>query len=110
MTSVKQPHWDKQDGLPIIIANPTGPNKNPSLTEPLRVGQEATATIQGIEVVVVLTDVLTPTRAHGEIVRILDGYVDRETFGDLSIGDTVLIRREDMFSLNIDTESDSSPV
>ena len=106
MTSVKQPHWDKQDGLPIIIANPTGPNKNPSLTEPLSVGQEATATIQGIEVVVVLT----PTRAHGEIVRILDGYVDRETFGDLSIGDTVLIRREGMFSLNIDTESDSSPV
>lgn len=102
MKAAKEPRWDRQDGPPMVIADPRGPNSNPSLAEPLRVGQEATATIGGVEIVVVLTDILTPTKAHGEIVRILDGPVDKESLGELSIGDIVLIRREDMYSLNID--------
>lgn len=102
MKTAKQPKWDKQDGPPIVLANPAGPNKSPSLTEPLAAGQEAIGTIGGVEVVVTLTNIIAPTQAQGEITQILDGLVDLDVLGELSVGDTVLIRREDMFSLNID--------
>jgi hypothetical protein len=104
MKTVKQPKWDRQEGPPIILTNPDGPNKNPSLTEPLKIGQEAAGTIGGVEISVRLTDILTFTQAQGEIIRILDGHVDRDVLGDLSLGDTVLIKRQDMHSLEIDTD------
>lgn len=104
MKTAKQPKWDKQDGPPIVLANPAGPNKSPSLTEPLKPGQEAVGTIGGVEVVVLLKDILTPTQAQGEITQTLDGFVDLDVLGDLSVGDTVFIRREDMYSLNIDAD------
>jgi hypothetical protein len=53
---------------------------------------------------VVLTDILTTTNAQGEIIRILDGQNDRDFVGDLSIGDTVLIKSTDMYSLEVDTD------
>ena len=98
----KQPKWDKQENAPIILADPDGPNKNPSLREPLSVGQQATGTIGGVEVAVLLTEILSPTTAKGRIVRILDGHDDLDFTGDLSIGDTVSINRNDMYSLDID--------
>ena len=104
MKTVKQPKWDKQEGSPIIFANPDGPNRNPSLTEPLRVGQQAIGTIGGVEVVVVLKDMLTPTKAQGEIVSIMDGMEERVSLGDLSVGDSVFITRQDMYSLDVDTD------
>lgn len=104
MKTAKQPKWDKQEGPPIVIANPAGPNRNPSFTEPLKVGQEAIGTIGGIEVVITLTDIIAPTQAQGEITQILDGLAELDAIGDLSVGDTVLIRREDMYSLNIDAD------
>ena len=104
MKTAKQPKWDRQEGPPIVIANPDGPNKNPSFTEPLRVGQEAIGTIGGVEVVVMLTDIVTPTQAQGEITQIMDGLVELDALGDVSVGDAVLIKREEMFSLNIDAE------
>lgn len=104
MKTAKQPKWDKQDGPPIVLANPAGPNKSPSLTEPLMAGQEAIGTIGGVEIVVMLTDIVTPTQAQGEITQIMDGLVELDALNDLSVGDTVLIRREDMYSLNIDAD------
>lgn len=104
MASVKQPKWDKQEGPPLIIANPSGPNRNPSLVEPLKVGQQAIGTIGGVEIAVVLKDILTPTKACGEIVAIMDGMKDLDSLGDLSVGDSVLITRQDMYSLEIDTD------
>jgi hypothetical protein len=104
MKPVKQPKWDKQEGTPIIQSNPDGANRNPSFTTPLRVGQLATGTIGGAEIAVVLTDILTTTNAQGEIIRILDGQNDRDFVGDLSIGDTVLIKSTDMYSLEVDTD------
>jgi len=104
MTKAKHPPWDKQDGAPIILANPAGPNATPSFSEPLKRGQEAIGMIGGIEVVVVLADVLTATSAEGEIVEILDGFQDRQSLGELAVGDRVFIRREDMYSLNVDVE------
>lgn len=103
MKTVKQPKWDRQEGMPIILTNPDGQDKTPSLAEPLMAGQEAIGTIGGVEIAVLLTDVLSSTKAQGEIVRILDGRNDLDRLGDLSIGDIVLIRREDMFSLDVDT-------
>ncbi len=105
MGTVKQPKWDKQEGAPVILTNPEGQDKNPSLTEPLRAGQEAIGTIGGVEIAVLLTDILTSTKAQGEIVRILDGRDDLDRLGELSMGDIVLIRREDMYSLDVDTSS-----
>jgi hypothetical protein len=105
MKTVKQPTWDKQEGTPIIMANPDGPNKNPSLAEPLSVGQRAIGTIGGVEIVVQLTDILTTTNAQGKIILIVDGRNDRDSLGDLSIGDTVLIKRADMYSLDVDTDT-----
>ncbi len=105
MGTVKQPEWDKQEGAPIILTNPEGQNRNPSLLEALTAGQEAIGTIGGVEIAVLLTEILTPTKAQGEIVRILDGRDDLERLGELSIGDIVLIRREDMYSLDVDTGS-----
>ena len=104
MKPVKQPKWDKQEGTPIFQSNPDGANRNPSFTTPLRVGQLATGTIGGAEIAVVLTDILTTTNAQGEIIRILDGQNDRDFVGDLSIGDTVLIKSTDMYSLEVDTD------
>ncbi len=104
MKTVKQPKWDKQGGAPIILANPEGPNKNPSFLEPLRAGQEATGTIGGVEIAVLLTDILTTTKAQGEIVRMLDGPHDIDRLGDLSVGDIVLIGRDEMYSLYIDMD------
>jgi len=98
----KQPKWDRQEGAPIILADPNGPNKSPSLTEPLRAGQQATGTISGVEIMVLLTEVVSATAAKGRIVGIADGFTDRETMGDLSIGDIVLITRDDMYSLDVD--------
>jgi hypothetical protein len=102
METAKQPHWDKQEGVPIILARPDSPNRTPSFTEPLQVGQRATGTVGGVEIVVSLTNILTATKAHGEIINITDGQNDRDSLGDLSIGDTVLIRRGDMYSLEVD--------
>ena len=104
MNTVKKPKWDKQDDSPIIIANPEGTNKNPSFTEPLRAGQEAIGTIGGVEIAVMLTDIITTTSAYGKIVAIIDGQQDRNTLGDLSVGDSVFIRREDIYSLDISSE------
>lgn len=104
MKTAKQPKWDKQEGPPIVIANPAGPNRNPSFTEPLREGQEAIGTIGGVEIVVTLTLVISPTQGQGEITQILDGMAELDALGDLSVGDTVLIKREDMYSLNIDAD------
>ena len=56
--TVKQPKWDKQESAPIILTNPDGPNRNPSLAEPLSVGQTAVGTIGGVEIAVLLTDIL----------------------------------------------------
>jgi hypothetical protein len=103
MKTVKQPAWDRQEGAPIILTNPDGTNRNPSLAEPLGAGQQATGTIGGVEITVLLRDILTATRAEGEIIRILDGQDDRDFLDDLSIGDIVLIRRQDMYSLDVDT-------
>ena len=100
--ATKQPKWDKQEGAPIIMADPKGPNKSPSLTEPLRAGQQAVGTISGVEIVVLLTEVVSPTTGKGRIVGIMDGFTDRDTLGDLSTGDIVLIDRDDMYSLDID--------
>jgi hypothetical protein len=105
MKTVKQPAWDRQESTPIILAGPDDPNRNPSLKEPLRVGQRATGTVGGVEIVVVLTDILAATNAQGEIISILDGQDDREFLGDLSIGDTVLIKWENVYSLEIDTNT-----
>ncbi len=102
MKNVKKPKWDKQEGSPIILTNPEGMNKNPSFVEPLKAGQEVTATIGGIEVVVMLTNIFTTTSAEGKVVAIIDGQQDRDTLGDLALGDNVFIRREDMYSLDID--------
>ena len=104
MKSVKQPKWDRQEDTPIIQSNPDGANRNPSFTTPLRVGQLATGTIGGLEIAVVLTDILTATNAQGEIIRILDGQNDQDSLGDLSIGDIVLIKYTDMYSLDVDTD------
>jgi hypothetical protein len=104
MKTVKEPKWDKQGGTPIILSNPDGPNRYPSFTTPLRVGQVATGTIGGVEIAVTLTDILTTMKAQGEIIRILDGQNDRDSLGDLSIGDTVLIKLTDMYSLEVDTD------
>ena len=105
MKTVKQPKWDRQEGAPIIMDSPDGPNRNPSLAEPLRVGQRAIGTIGGVEIAVLLTDILTTTSAQAEIISILDGQNDRDVLDDLSIGDTVLIKRADMYSLDIDTNT-----
>jgi hypothetical protein len=102
--AMKQPKWDRQEGPPIVVSNPDGPNSNPSLTEPLKVGQEAIGTIGGVEIVVMLSEIITPTQAKGEITQILNGLVEMETLGDLSLGDTVLIKRDEMYSLNIDPD------
>jgi hypothetical protein len=102
MGTLKQPKWDKQEGAPIIVADPDGPNKNPSFTEPLGVGQQALGTIGGVEIAVLLTNILTDTKAQGEVIHILDGQNDLDSLGDLSIGDTVIIKREDMYSLYVD--------
>jgi hypothetical protein len=102
MATTKQPKWDKQENTPIILADPDGPNKNPSLTEPIRVGERATGTIGGVEITVLLTEILSSTNAKGRIIRILDGHNDLDVTGDLSIGDTVSINRHDMFSLEIE--------
>jgi hypothetical protein len=102
MKTVKQPKWDRQEGAPIIVANPEGPNRNPSLTEPLSVGQRAIGTVGGVEIEVLLTDILTTTTAQAEIIGIVDGRDDRDSLGDLSIGDAVLIKRADMYSLDVD--------
>jgi hypothetical protein len=103
MKTVKRPKWDRQEGAPVILANPDGPNINPSFSEPLCSGQRAIGTIGGVEIAVLLTDILTTTSAQGEIISILDGQNDRNYLDDLSMGDTVLIRRADMYSLEIDT-------
>lgn len=104
MATTNRPKWDKQENMPIILADPDGPNKNPSLAEPLRVGQRATGIIGGVEVSVLLTEILSPTGARGRIVRIIDGRNDLDFTGDLSIGDTVFINRDNMYSLEIDVE------
>jgi hypothetical protein len=105
MAAIKQPKWDKQENTPIILADPDGPNKSPSFTEPLSVGQLATGIIGGLEIDVLLTEILSPTSAKGRIIRILDGHNDLNFTGDLSIGDTVSIDRDDMYSLDIDIEN-----
>jgi len=102
MKTVKMPNWDKQEGAPIILCNPQGPNKNPSFNEPLRVGHIATGTIGGVEIVVSLTDIISAVKAQGEIIGILDGQNERDSLGDLSVGDIVFIERKDMYSLDID--------
>lgn len=101
MKTVKQPKWDKQESAPIILTDPDGPNRNPSLAEPLSVGQTAVGTIGGVEIAVLLTDILTTTSVQGEILEILDGQIDQDSLGDLSKGDTVLIKRENMYSIEI---------
>jgi hypothetical protein len=40
-----------------------GPNRNPSLMEPLKERQEAIGTISGLEIAVVLTEIPAPTKA-----------------------------------------------
>ena len=60
--------------------------------------------MEGVEIVVALTRILTATSAEGDIIGILDGRNERESFGDLSMGDTILIRRDDMYSLEIDID------
>ena len=105
MKTVKEPKWDKQEGAPMILTNPDGPNRYPSLAEPLRVGQQAIGTIGGVEIAVRLTDILTTTKAQGEIVEIIDGQDDRDSLGELSIGDTVTINRGDMYCLEVDTDT-----
>jgi hypothetical protein len=105
MAATKQPKWDKQENTPIILADPDGPNRNPSFTEPLSVGQLATGIIGGLEIDVLLTGILSTTNAKGKIIRILDGHNDLNFTGDLSIGDTVSIDRDDMYSLDIDIEN-----
>ncbi len=104
MKTVKQPKWDKQEGAPIILADPDGPNKNPPFNEPLRVGQRATGTIDGVEVVVLLTDILTTVKAQGQVIGIFDGQNERDAIGDLCLGDIVFIERKDIYSLDIDTD------
>jgi hypothetical protein len=105
MTNTKRPKWDRQENMPIILAYPDGPNKNPSLAEPLGVGQRATGMISGAEISVLLTELLSFTNAKGRIVRIQYGHNDLDSIGDLSIGDTVLINRNDMYTLEIDIEN-----
>lgn len=105
MATTKQPKWDKQENTPIIFADPNGPNKNPSFTEPLCVGQLTTGIVGGIEIDVLLTEIVSPTNAKGRIIRILDGHNDLDFTGGLSIGDTVSIGRDDMYSLDIDIEN-----
>ncbi|HNZ59737.1 MAG TPA: hypothetical protein PLT06_05705, partial [Syntrophorhabdaceae bacterium] len=78
--------------------------KNPSFNEPLRVGQRATGTVDGVEVVVLLSDILTTVKAQGEIVGIFDGQNEKDVFDGLRIGDVVFIERKDMYSLDIDTD------
>ncbi len=107
MKTVKQPKWDRQDGAPVILTGPDSLNKNPSFTEPLRAGQQAIGTIGGIEVAVLLTEIMTTASAQGEIVGIVDGQTNRDSLGDLSVGDTVLIKRSDMYSLDVDTDLSS---
>ena len=100
--ATKQPEWDKQENGPIIFADPNGSHRSPSLAEPLTAGQQATGTIGGLEIVVLLTEILSPTNAKGKIIRILDGFIDLDSIGDLTIDDSVLISRDDMYSLEID--------
>jgi hypothetical protein len=104
MAATKQPKWDKQENAPIIFADPDGPNKNPSFTEPLNVGQLATGMIGGVEIDVLLTEILSPATAKGRIIRIIDGRNELDSTGDLSVGDTVSLDRDDMYSLDIDIE------
>lgn len=105
MKTVKQPTWDKQESTPIILTNPDGSNRNPSFQEPLSAGQRVTGTIGGVEVTVLLTDILSSTSAQGEIIGILDGQDDRGSLGDLLIGDIVFIKRENMYSIEVDTDT-----
>ena len=102
MKTVKQPKWDKQDEGPTILVSPDGSNKDASITEPLKVGHRAAGTIGGVEITVRLLNLRSSTIAEAEIIRIRDEQDDREILGDLSIGDTVLIKREDMRWLDID--------
>jgi len=50
-----------------------------------------------------LTDILTTTKAQGEVVEIIDGQDERDSLGELSIGDSVVINRGDMYCLYVDT-------
>ena len=98
----KQPNWDKQENLLIILVSPDGANKNASITTPLKVGQLAVGTIGGIDVTVQLKELVTATNAKATIIRIFDGQKDVDSIGDLSMYDSVFIRREDMKSLDVD--------
>lgn len=102
MKTVKEPIWDKQEGMPIVLTDPDGPGRTPSLSVPLEVGYIATGTVGGVEIAVKLTEILTSSKAKGEVIDIFDGITDLDSLGDLAKGDLVLIGRQDMYSIEID--------
>lgn len=108
MKPVKHPVWDKQQHDTLIMVSPDSSQHSATSGEPLAVGQQAWAAIGGVEVKVLLTNLLTPTEAEARIIRIRkDKGEDQETLGDLSIDDTVLIARKDIRWLDIDVANSS---
>jgi len=105
MATTKQPNWDKREGSLIIMANPDGPNKNAPLTVPLKTGQRAMGTIGGVEVTVLLTEIVTPTTAEATIIRIWNGTEDIDDLGDISLGNNVMISRDNIKRLDIDANT-----
>lgn len=67
--------------------------------ELLGAGMQAVEPIDGMGVAVVLTDIVTPTKARGRIAGIPGGPDNRS-----SLGDSVLIACQDKYSLEVDTE------
>jgi hypothetical protein len=100
----KRLEWDVQEKQ-LIMANPDGPNKNASLTEPFRIGQRATGTIGGAAITVLLTKIITPTSAEAKVIRIWNGDKEMGSLGDLYIANIVMLSRENVRWLDIDTNA-----
>lgn len=105
MAAIKKPDWYKRDGPPIILFDPEGQHREAMFTEPLKVGQRATGIIGGIEVTVLLTEIVTYTRAHGRVIRIKNRDEDLVSFEDISLQDIVVITRDDIKCLDVDANT-----
>jgi hypothetical protein len=105
MATIKQPHWDKREGSLIIMVDPDGPNSKATFTEPLKLGQRATGTIGGVEVTVLLTEIISHTTAHARIVRIWNGTEDLDSLGDIFLEDSVVISHDNVKRLDVDANT-----
>jgi hypothetical protein len=59
-------------------------------------------TVGGVEVTVLLTEIVTPTTAEAMITRIRRGTEDIDNIGDISLGESVMISRDNITRLDVD--------